>query len=167
MRSRVMPGSSPTMERREPVRRLKSVDLPTLGRPQMAKTGRSAAPLIDSRRWRAQGWTRGADRFVRSRLSCARFDGGVGFGGRGLDAAGCGAGLLALVGRQRGLLCLLRPGLCIHGFAGARAQLGRALALGFEARFVGSRGGPCCGRSVRGWLAVSGTFSMARRRLLS
>ena len=40
MRSRVMPGSSPTMERREPVRRLKSVDLPTLGRPQMAMRGR-------------------------------------------------------------------------------------------------------------------------------
>ena len=40
MRSRVMPGSSPTMERREPVRRLKSVDLPTLGRPQMAMSGR-------------------------------------------------------------------------------------------------------------------------------
>ena len=40
MRSRVMPGSSPTMERREPVRRLKSVDLPTLGRPTMAMSGR-------------------------------------------------------------------------------------------------------------------------------
>src|ERR1039458_4477714 len=40
MRSRVMPGSSPTMERREPVRRLKSVDLPTLGRPQMAINGK-------------------------------------------------------------------------------------------------------------------------------
>jgi hypothetical protein len=34
-----MPGSSPTMERRDPVRRLKRVDLPTLGRPTMAKTG--------------------------------------------------------------------------------------------------------------------------------
>src|SRR6202044_1086875 len=39
MRSRVMPGSSPTIERRELVRRLKSVDLPTLGRPTMASTG--------------------------------------------------------------------------------------------------------------------------------
>src|SRR5215470_4076230 len=39
MRSRVMPGSSPTMARREPARRLKSVDLPTLGRPTMAMVG--------------------------------------------------------------------------------------------------------------------------------
>ena len=43
MRSRVMPGSSPTMERREPVRRLKRVDLPTLGRPQMAMRGKAVA----------------------------------------------------------------------------------------------------------------------------
>ncbi len=34
-----MPGSSPTIDRRELVRRLKSVDLPTLGRPTMARTG--------------------------------------------------------------------------------------------------------------------------------
>src|SRR5205823_15040 len=39
MRSRVMPGSSPTMERREPTIRLKSVDLPTLGRPTIARVG--------------------------------------------------------------------------------------------------------------------------------
>src|SRR5579863_4103438 len=44
MRSRVMPGSSPTMERRLPVRRLKSVDLPTLGRPTIAIRGKAAAP---------------------------------------------------------------------------------------------------------------------------
>ena len=31
-----MPGSSPTMARREPTSRLNSVDLPTLGRPTMA-----------------------------------------------------------------------------------------------------------------------------------
>src|SRR5208337_715223 len=38
-RSRVMPGSFPTMARREPVSRLNSVDLPTLGRPTMATSG--------------------------------------------------------------------------------------------------------------------------------
>src|SRR6266852_8862113 len=40
MRSRVMPGSLVTMERRVPVNRLKSVDLPTLGRPTMTSDGR-------------------------------------------------------------------------------------------------------------------------------
>src|ERR1700675_3665689 len=40
MRSRVIPGSSPTMERRECVRRLKRVDLPTLGRPTIATSGK-------------------------------------------------------------------------------------------------------------------------------
>ncbi len=39
MRSRVMPGSSPTIDFREPVSRLKSVDLPTLGRPIIATSG--------------------------------------------------------------------------------------------------------------------------------
>ena len=34
-----MPGSSPTIDRREPVSRLKSVDLPTFGRPQTAING--------------------------------------------------------------------------------------------------------------------------------
>src|ERR1700733_1308117 len=34
-----MPGSSPTIERRELVRRLNRVDLPTLGRPTIATTG--------------------------------------------------------------------------------------------------------------------------------
>src|SRR5579862_8397703 len=47
MRSRVMPGSSPTMERREPVSRLKRVDLPTFGRPTMAKTGASPFAAFD------------------------------------------------------------------------------------------------------------------------
>src|SRR5207245_6605226 len=42
MRSRVMPGSLVTMERRVPVRRLNSVDLPTLGRPTMTRDGRRA-----------------------------------------------------------------------------------------------------------------------------
>src|SRR6267142_2512568 len=39
MRSRVMPGSLVTMERRKPVKRLKSVDLPTLGRPRITRDG--------------------------------------------------------------------------------------------------------------------------------
>src|SRR5580693_3164964 len=43
MRSRVIPGSSPTIERRDSVSRLNSVDLPTLGRPTMAKTGAPSA----------------------------------------------------------------------------------------------------------------------------
>src|SRR5690348_4737311 len=38
-----MPGSSPTMARREPTMRLKSVDLPTLGRPTMATVAMPAA----------------------------------------------------------------------------------------------------------------------------
>src|SRR5271165_1261496 len=37
-----MPGSSPTMALREPVSRLKNVDLPTLGRPTMARRGGAA-----------------------------------------------------------------------------------------------------------------------------
>src|SRR5207237_160943 len=39
MRSRVMPGSSPTIERRAPTMRLKSVDLPTFGRPTIVTSG--------------------------------------------------------------------------------------------------------------------------------
>src|SRR6266446_6068046 len=39
MRSRVIPGSLVTMARRVPVRRLKSVDLPTLGRPTITRDG--------------------------------------------------------------------------------------------------------------------------------
>src|SRR5664280_3819438 len=53
MRSRVMPGSLPTVARRDPTRRLKSVDLPTLGRPTIASVptvGGSpcSAVLLDS-----------------------------------------------------------------------------------------------------------------------
>src|SRR5664279_4725651 len=44
MRSRVMPGSSPTIERRLLVIRLKSVLFPTLGRPTMATSGSAPAP---------------------------------------------------------------------------------------------------------------------------
>src|SRR5260370_30079867 len=43
MRSRVMPGSLVTMERRVPVKRLNSVDLPTLGRPTITSDGRRSA----------------------------------------------------------------------------------------------------------------------------
>src|SRR4051812_28133192 len=39
MRSRVMPGSSVTMDRRWPIKRLNSVDFPTLGRPMIAMSG--------------------------------------------------------------------------------------------------------------------------------
>src|SRR5690348_12782204 len=39
MRSRVIPGSLVTIERRVPVRRLNSVDLPTLGRPTITMEG--------------------------------------------------------------------------------------------------------------------------------
>src|ERR1039458_4426106 len=46
MRSRVMPGSSPTMERRLCVSRLNRVDLPTLGRPTMATSGSASAPAF-------------------------------------------------------------------------------------------------------------------------
>src|SRR5215831_10782494 len=42
MRSRVMPGSFVTMERRVPVKRLNSVDLPTLGRPTITRDGSRA-----------------------------------------------------------------------------------------------------------------------------
>ena len=41
-----MPGSSPTIERRLAVSRLKSVLLPTLGRPTMATSGNFAAPAL-------------------------------------------------------------------------------------------------------------------------
>src|SRR5579859_8177089 len=44
MRSRVIPGSSPTIDRRLFVNRLNSVDLPTLGRPTMATSGSASAP---------------------------------------------------------------------------------------------------------------------------
>src|SRR2546427_738943 len=40
MRSRVMPGSSPTMARRCPMIALNRVDLPTLGLPTITTTGR-------------------------------------------------------------------------------------------------------------------------------
>src|SRR5688572_5929307 len=51
MRSRVMPGSSPTIARRFPVIRLKRVDFPTLGLPTMTTVGTAVdMNLHDSRR---------------------------------------------------------------------------------------------------------------------
>jgi hypothetical protein len=44
----VIPGSSPTIARRDPISRLKSVDLPTLGRPTMAKVGMADKSKISS-----------------------------------------------------------------------------------------------------------------------
>src|SRR5882757_8284352 len=46
MRSRVIPGSSPPIDRRDPVRRLNSVLLPTFGRPQTAISGSSRASAL-------------------------------------------------------------------------------------------------------------------------
>src|SRR5579864_1644754 len=48
MRSRVIPGSSVTIDRRVPVSRLKIVDLPTLGRPTITTEG-SFSVIIFSR----------------------------------------------------------------------------------------------------------------------
>src|SRR6185437_8281975 len=46
MRSRVMPGSSPTMERRLPRIALKRVDFPTFGRPTMTTAGSGSSAAI-------------------------------------------------------------------------------------------------------------------------
>jgi hypothetical protein len=43
-----MPGSSPTIERLSPIRRLNNVDLPTLGRPTIATSGVNVADLCVS-----------------------------------------------------------------------------------------------------------------------
>src|SRR5947207_9695799 len=51
MRSRVMPGSSPTMARRCPVIRLKRVDFPTLGLPTMTTVGMAADMKLHDNRW--------------------------------------------------------------------------------------------------------------------
>src|SRR5436190_21807401 len=51
MRSRVIPGSSPTIARRCPVMRLKRVDFPTLGLPTMTTVGMALdMKFYDSRR---------------------------------------------------------------------------------------------------------------------
>src|SRR5215831_4398087 len=43
-----MPGSSPTIARREPMIRLNNEDLPTFGRPTMAMVGMAAAWITES-----------------------------------------------------------------------------------------------------------------------
>ena len=48
MRSRVIPGWSPTIDLRSPVKRLNSVDLPTLGRPTTATNGRASRVSVSS-----------------------------------------------------------------------------------------------------------------------
>ena len=48
-RSRVSPGTSATMASRVPVSTLKSVDLPTFGRPTRATTGNMAGPARSGR----------------------------------------------------------------------------------------------------------------------
>src|SRR5712664_1910642 len=68
MRSRVMPGSLVTMERRVPVKRLKSVDLPTLGRPTMTRDGRRSG--ISSWAGRTMGAAAG-----RVTFQCSAFRG--------------------------------------------------------------------------------------------
>ena len=151
-----MPGSSPTMERRLPVRRLKSVDLPTLGRPQMAKTGSS---LTAAARLIGEDGARGLDSRCWSilpvRLCCSRLW-RLEVGGGGLDAAGRGARLLPLIGRERGLLRGLRLGL--HGLAGARAELGGALALRLQACFVGFAAALVACGAFAGGLLLLGFF---------
>src|SRR5579863_7636899 len=62
MRSRVMPGSLVTMERRVPVRRLKRVDLPTLGRPTITRDG--VFLVIDARHGTHRKVRRDADATV-------------------------------------------------------------------------------------------------------
>src|ERR1700735_2158593 len=100
MRSRVMPGSSPTMERREPVRRLKRVDLPTLGRPQMAMRGGMAGGwwgpaggaretlFVGCRGWRGAGGRR--ERHLFGELLGAVPGEDVGGGGVGFGTADVG-----------------------------------------------------------------------------
>src|SRR5208282_3053159 len=69
MRSRVMPGSFVTIDRRVPVRRLNSVDLPTLGRPTMTMDGSFVFIRVSIRRGEAAdfsfGFTRANSRVPR------------------------------------------------------------------------------------------------------
>ena len=167
MRSRVMPGSSPTMERRLPVRRLKSVDLPTLGRPQMAKTGSrdgACAGLIREDGARGAGLEVLIDALVEAELSPVGR--GVEIGGRRFDAACGGAGCLALARGEGRLLCAFRLCLASRRPCGSVTRARRRAAALPSGELHWPRGGPCCGQSVRAWLAASGTFSMAKGQLL-
>src|SRR5262249_29585315 len=72
MRSRVMPGSSVTMERRAPTMRLRRVDLPTLGRPTMAIRGSGDDGMrVENIDWSSfsltgRRWPEGPDEGVQS-----------------------------------------------------------------------------------------------------
>src|SRR5581483_530756 len=73
MRSRVMPGSSPTIERRLPVSRLKSVDLPTFGRPTMATRGMVAGDGALCGLTLVRGWARDLRELGKEPPGCFRF----------------------------------------------------------------------------------------------
>ena len=76
----------------------------------------------------------------------------------GFDTASGGTRLLPLIGREGRLGRVLRIRLRIHGFARARAELGGALALGLEARFVGLAAAPVSGGAFAGGLLLLGFF---------
>src|SRR5579862_7802348 len=86
MRSRVIPGSFVTIERRVPVRRLKRVDLPTLGRPTITMDGSSFVMVVTCGNDRGLNWLatwhtrltrctflRTLERFAR-RMACDAFE---------------------------------------------------------------------------------------------
>src|ERR1700721_3742318 len=107
MRSRVIPGSSPTIDRRLPVSRLNSVDFPTFGRPTMAMTGASVETVR-----RASAGTR------PSRIASLGAASGISCAGRRLLPAYGGGRVVATDGRAvervtadlaRGCLRLLSP----------------------------------------------------------
>src|SRR5690242_14320875 len=83
MRSRVIPGSLVTMARRVLERRLKRVDLPTLGRPTMTRDGRgsgmcgSHCSVPERGKSKVEGAGRGWEQAAREKCRFAR----VGRGG--------------------------------------------------------------------------------------
>ena len=85
--------------------------------------------------------------------------GGVEVGGGGLDAAGCGAGLLALIGREGRQLCL-RFALVSASTAlrEREPELGGALTLRLEARFVGLAAALVAGGAFARGLLFLGLF---------
>src|SRR3989304_5467071 len=108
-----MPGSWVTMARRRPVRRLKSDDLPTLGRPTIATSGRGevrcwtrllmglacAIVAVRGKSRGSHGRTRNQDRnvvagFLRPRRLAGALPSPVRVSGRAVgDGGGGGAGL--------------------------------------------------------------------------
>src|ERR1051326_986167 len=82
MRSRVMPGSSPTIARRPPVIRLNRVDFPTFGRPTITTVGRVCdirIPRITGEvvRTMRQSWIR-AKKHRKSRAAAILIAGSIG-----------------------------------------------------------------------------------------